>query len=201
MPWTRILLLAAFLFARTATVAEAHSPIFLTPVPTQGVQERPPVTNPEKSWAIYGRLGPGEAADVIPVQGRQGQRLKLQILVPAREDLKEYRPELVLVGPGLTGQVPVGFPVQPGPDEGALVVPTPGEPRTFDEPFTKTSYHVWGNYDGEFPATGRYRLAVWDPVGKGGTYTVALGFKERFGIRDLFRFPRIRRDVQEWVKQ
>jgi hypothetical protein len=201
MHWTRIVLMMIFFLAMTATAAEAHSPIFLTPVPTEGVQQRPPIDNPEKSWAIYGRLGPGEAVDVIPVQGWAGRRLKLQVLVPRRDDLAEYRPELVLIGPGLTGQVPPGFPVRPGEGEGALVVPTPNEPRVFDEEFTKTSYRVWGEYDGKFPATGTYRLAVWDPAGKGGTYTAALGFKEQFGIRDLFRFPRIRREVQQWVKQ
>jgi hypothetical protein len=192
----RTLPLALLFVLFTGTVALAHSPIFLRPG-----QEAAPITDAEKSWAIYGRLAPGTAYDTIPVDAREGEKLKLQLLVPKREDLAQYRPRVVLVGPGLSGTLPPGAPVSPGAGEGALVLPEPAAPSEFYEPFTQTQYWTYGETAGTFPATGRYRIVVYDPAGKGGAYTVALGEREDFGPADLVNFPATWLKVKTWFRR
>lgn len=195
---SRVFAVALSLVLLVSTVASAHTPIFLPPRSEAGVAVRGAITDPERSWAIYGQLPAGKAADVIPVVARQGQKLTLQTLVPLREELEEFRPRVVLLGPGLPGKAPADLPVELEPGEGALVLPEPAEPGTFDEPFTRTQYWTYGEEKGQYPADGTYRLVVYDPAGQGGRYTVALGDKEVWGARDLLSFPATLYRVRSW---
>ncbi|MDF2627648.1 MAG: hypothetical protein K0R39_1479 [Symbiobacteriaceae bacterium] len=190
------LLLALIFLTLTPGVAYAHSPIFLRPG-----AEPAPITDAEKSWAIYGRLAPGTAYDLIPVEAGEGEKLKLQLLVPKRDDLAQYRPRVALIGPGLRGTLPPGAPVSPGAGEGALLLPEPAAPSEFYEPFTQTRYWTYGETTGTFPAAGRYRIVVYDPAGKGGPYTVALGEREDFGPADLLGFPATWLKVKTWFRR
>jgi hypothetical protein len=178
-----------------AATAAAHTPIFLTDQAAPGVHERATIQDPERSWAIYGRLAPGAGqADVIPIEAKQGQRLYLQLLVPQKKSLREFKPRVVLLGPGLTGAAPANLPAKPAPGQGALVLPVAAQPRPLYEGFTQMHYWVLGQLRAPFPETGRYALVVDDPVGHGGPYTVALGEREAFGPLDLLTFPLV------WVR-
>jgi hypothetical protein len=201
MRFLRSTLLALLLVAVTATVASAHTPVFLKPWAEAGVQERRTIKDPERSWALYGRLGPGQTADVIPVTAQAGQQLYLQVLVPLREELRDFRPRVALVGPGLTGEAPADLPVPLNAGEGALALPEPAAPSEFYEPFTQTKYWVYGQVKDKFPAAGTYRIVVWDPAGKGGRYTVALGEREQFGPADLLSFPATWLKVRGWYRR
>lgn len=197
MRTVRAFLLSLVLVSVSASVALAHSPIFLQP-------GRPPaaITDAEKSWAIYGRLKPGPEPDVIPVDARAGQRLKLQLLVPKRPDLNAFRPAYYVLGPGFPGaSLPPGAPVRPESGEGALVADQPQAPSEFYEPFTQTRYWTYGELSGTFPATERYRIVVFDPAGQGGPYVVALGDREAFGPVDLLKFPATWLKVRGWFKR
>lgn len=173
--------------------AAAHAPIFLSNNPSM-VVERPLIGDPQKSWAIYGRLGAERSADLIPVGGEKGQTFYAQLIVPARDDLREFRPQAVLLGPGLTGKAPSDSLVQPGPGEGALVLNNPPEPRKIYEGFTQMWLWEYGTALTPFPQTGTYRLVIYDPAQRGGPYTVAIGKREEFGLLDVLTFPLI------WVR-
>lgn len=196
MRLVRTLTLSLICVMLLTTTALAHSPIFLRPGQTPA-----PITDAEKSWALYGRLAPDGKPDVIPVDAEQGERLKLQLLVPKRNDLKEFHPVIYLVGPGLPQTaLPPGAPVTPENGEGALVPERPAAPSEFYEPFTQTRYWTYEDTTGTFPATGRYRVVVYDPTGKAGPYVVALGEREDFGAGDLVRFPGIWLRVRNWFR-
>ncbi|HWI53777.1 MAG TPA: hypothetical protein VNT01_16690 [Symbiobacteriaceae bacterium] len=190
-------LLSLLLLAAAGPVASAHSPVFL-----KSGRQAVPVTDPEKSWAFYGRLQPGAEADVIPVDAEAGQRLKLQVLVPKRQELRTFTPAFYVLGPGFPGAwVPPGSPVAPARGEGALVADQPQAPSEFFEPFTQTRYWTYGELSGTFPATGRYRVVVYDPAKMGGPYVVALGDREDFGLKDLVTFPATWLKVRGWFKR
>lgn len=192
----RTLFLSLIFVLLLTSGALAHSPIFLRPGEAPAA-----ITDAEKSWAIYGRLAPGEKPDVIPVDARQGERLKLQLLVPKRDDLKDYHPVIYLLGPGFLGTwLPPGSPVPPANGESALVPDRSTAPAEFYEPFTQTRYWTYEDVTGTFPATGRYRIVVHDPDGKGGRYVVALGEREDFGAADLLKFPGIWLRVRNWFR-
>jgi hypothetical protein len=190
--------------------AAAHTPIFLRDEQGPGVHVHRPIRDPERSWAIYGRLGPGVSrndccqagyADVVPIAARQGQRLYLQVLVPKRDELKEFRPRAVLIGPGLPQMEPCPpkLPLQPAHGSGCLPVPELKQPADLYEGFTQTRYWVLGSVSSTFPGTGDYALVIYDPLGVGGPYTVAVGQREVFSPLDLLTFPLTWVRVHVWL--
>lgn len=190
---TRVLVCALFtaLVLGTAAPAEAHTPIFL-----ENVQQ---IDDPERSWAIYGRLTPQEYGQV-DIQASKGEPLYLQLLVPQQERLQGFQPSVAIVGPGLPDTAPEALPGKLPEGEGVLLLPRTDEPRSFFEPFTQTRYRTYGELDTVFPATGTYRLIIWDPEGGSGPYTVALGKKEVFGLGDLLKFPVTWARVKLWSR-
>lgn len=194
----RRVFLAGLLAVAVAAEALAHAPQFYA-ASLAGVAERPAIRDPEKSWALYGRLGPGRTAEMIPIHGKQGGTLFVQIIVPVRSDLNEFRPRGVLIGPGLQGEAPADLPVQVPAGQGVLVLPEPDRRRQIYEGFTQMYLWEYGMVDGKFPETGRYGLVVYDPSGRGGPYTAAIGKREEFGLLDLFTFPLIWARARVWL--
>lgn len=180
-----------------AAVAAAHTPIFLADQLDPGVHERAPIKNPEQSWAIYGRLGPGRTADMIPIEAKQGQKLYIQLLVPQRA--KDFHPKGVLLGPGLARQTRTDLPVVAAAGQGGLPLAEPSEHVPLHEGFTQIDYWVAGTLNGTFPASGRYGLVIYDPSGRGGPYTVAIGQKEKFGPLDILTFPLVWTRAHVWL--
>lgn len=192
------LVILVFATATLASVASAHTPIFLQST-TTGVKEHAPISDPEHSWAVYGRLPAGAAADAIPIQAKKGQRLYLQLLVPDKPDLASFKPQVVLLGPRLRGEVPPSSPVRPPSGEGALVVPNPPKPSRIYEGFTQMHLLEYGTVDSTFPDSGRYLLVAYDPAQEGGPYTVAIGKRESFGLLDVLNFPLVWARAHVWL--
>lgn len=192
--WSLIMILVLAL----PSAAAAHAPVFLRDNQS-GVVERRRIDDPQKSWAVYGRLGIGRSADLIPVRGVKGEPFYAQVIVPVKDDLTQFRPQAVLLGPGLTGMAPEDSPVQPGPGEGALILNNPSEPRTIYEGFTQMWLWEYGTALIAFPETGTYRLVVYDPAEEGGPFTVAIGKKEEFGPIDVLTFPLVWVRARIWL--
>lgn len=186
-----VLMLSLCLALATPAPAEAHTPIFL-----ENVQQ---IDDPERSWAIYGRLTP-ESYGQLDIHAAKGAPLSLKLLVPDQERLTGFQPSVALIGPGLPGTAPEGLPLRPAEGEGVLLLPRADQPLTFFEPFTQTQYRTYGELSGEFPVDGTYRLVIWDPEGRTGPYTVALGKKEVFGLGDLLKFPVTWARVKYWSR-
>jgi hypothetical protein len=108
------------------------------------------------------------------------QELFLQIGVPVLDRLRQYRPALALLGPGLPDvRLPFEFPS----GLGGLVLDTRSveKPRDFYEPFTGTSSWILKEQDVQLPDAGRYYVVAYDPDGKPGKLWAALGRKEAWG--------------------
>lgn len=120
----------------------------------------------------------------------QPQKLRLQLGVPFIERLHEYRPTLVLLGPGLPNAI---LPFETPGGTGGLIFDTrdAGPPRVFHEPFTGTSSWILSEHDVQLPAAGRYYVVAYEPSGKPGKLWVALGQKEAFGVKDILMLPKV----------
>lgn len=197
---TAALVLLTLLFWLTLeSVAEAHSPVFLSDGRKAPVRLWREVRDPEPAQAFYGRLPAGAAADIIPIQARKGQTIYLRMLVPNAPAFAGFQPRVVLVGPQLEGVAPSDLPVPLEPGEGILPVPGMEPPEITYEPFTQVRYRVQGMLQGTYPATGRYKMVIYDPGCQGGPYTAALGRRERFGLRDMLIFPLVWTRVRTWL--
>lgn len=165
----RRLLVAVLAGLLMAAPAAAHSPLFHAEKDGDGVIIRSQIADPERSWAIYGRLRAARSADVITIDARAGQELYIQMLVPVRPELEQFRPRAYLVGPGLPSAPPATLPPGvAGPNEKVLEVPVLPQAREIYEGFTQMRLWEYAVATGLYPETGRYRLVIFDPAGQAG---------------------------------
>jgi monofunctional biosynthetic peptidoglycan transglycosylase len=122
------------------------------------------------------------------------QDLFVQVGVPVLDRLRNYRPAIALLGPGLPE---VGLPFAVPRNVGGLVLATDGveEPREFYEPFTRTRSWILHEQEVQLPKAGRYYVVAYDPAGKLGKLWAALGRKEVWGARDILKMPKIISEV------
>ena len=144
-------------------VAAAHDPLFLT------ADQTTPETGPflpdgTISFAIYGDLAGGGDARGLQVAFDEGDRLLVELLIPA------LSPEADLS----TDLLPVATVVAP---DGSETVLTPATRDRFDEPFSSTSYFRLARLDGQAQA-GVYDITVTGEAP--ARFTVAVGTVETF---------------------
>jgi hypothetical protein len=140
--------------------------------------------DPQNSRVVYHELTADAPQLWITFDVGWPQTLLVQLGVPLVERLREYRPELALVGPGLPA-VSLPFAVPEG--LGGLIFDSAavGEPEEFYEPYSGTSSWIWVDEHVELPAVGRYYLVCYDPEGVPGKAWVAAGEREEFSLTDL----------------
>lgn len=192
MKFRMVALSLALLLA--GSTALAHAPVFLPGTAADGIRVHHPVSDPERSWAVYGRLSPSQGAEVIPIDATAGDRLYVQMLVPRRAARSGFRPQAYLIGPGLAGPRPEGLPVAVPEGHGVLAVTAQTRDRALWEGFTQMWLVEYAVANGTFPAAGQYQLVVYDSEGRYGPYCVAIGTREDFGLADVLLFPLV------WVR-
>ncbi|MGE5707306.1 MAG: hypothetical protein ACM3YO_03155 [Bacteroidota bacterium] len=170
--------LGMLVFLATMAPAEAHRPLQIGGIPSPAIT----IQDPDVSQVIYAELSAPQV-DAIRFQGKAGQRIVLQLGVPALVRLKDFQPVLALLGPGLPPAEGLPFETE----QGAVVVPfQKAEP--FFEHFTRTSSWMAPPFEIALPATGEYFVSVFSRRGS-GKYWLAIGEKEVFGVRDWLMLP------------
>jgi hypothetical protein len=173
------LLLSAALFS---CVASAHRPV-LEEKDISGYDSAIYVPDPDVSRALYGFLeSPGDV-DYYAFDVRDSQNLSTNILVPALEVYRNFRPSYAILGPGVKGTVPVPFAVPQG--MGVQVIDMPADSESFYEPFGGVRYWQSPVHYALLDRPGRYYVAVFDRGHARGDYVLAIGEKESFGLPDL----------------
>ncbi len=139
--------------------------------------------DPNISQVVYRNLpaGPNQIWSTSTASARF--KLYVQIGVPVIERLKNFRPNLAIVGHGLP-KSNLSFPI---PDNyGASVIDTNSvEPRFFHEPFTGTDSWILESKTIELPQSGTFYVVAFDPNQSGGKLWISVGKKEKFGLADI----------------
>lgn len=159
--------------------AGAHRPYF----EEQDITASAPwqVDDPTISTVVYATLESRQDVDYFAFDGRSGQRILLEMVIPQLEGQADFAPTMALMGPGLPA-APLPAPVVRPSGSGALILPPPpGPASTFNEPFSRTSYWERQSQRVLLPADGRYVVAVWHPQGRLGRYGFVIGDRERPG--------------------
>jgi len=139
------------------------------------------------SQVVYHELTQDAQQLWLTFEAEKDYVLFVQIGVPVLDRLEDYRPAVVLLGPGLPEvDLPFGIPA----GLGGRIISTDDvtEPRLFHEHFTDTRSWILKELDIPLPASGRYYLVAYHPTGTPGKVWVAVGKLERFGLGDLLRF-------------
>jgi hypothetical protein len=188
----RIAVIFALLGA--AQAAQAHNLIREDSAPNDW-SDPLPIERPDVSQVYYARLEAVRRRVWFRFSGKAGDRIWFQVGVPVIERLRGLEPRAAIAGPGLPA-VELGFELPPG--LGAVVFAPTGAPREFHEEFTGTSSWIWLEQEYVLPSSGTWYVVAFSDSAESADdrLWLAIGTKERFGLRDLFRFGSIRRFVR-----
>ena len=132
------------------------------------------------SYAYFGNLYPETDIDYFTFDAAEGQSVLLSLSIPAYDGAEDYAPVMVLMGPGIEGDISESLPddISVVADHGAMMVPVGDEPKYWFEPFGGQYYYNWENYFFEAPADATYMVAMWHPEGELGRYSFVIGEEE-----------------------
>jgi hypothetical protein len=192
MPHLKLLPLCCFLCllmrpAPAYAAAPAEMPI-LEPGDYGGFDDPQPVPEPWFMWFVMGKLHSESDIDVSTFDYPAGQRFKAEMYIPAHDDLKEFSPDIALVGPGLP-QPNEPLPFQLPQGMGAIVARSTSTYAYFDV-FTQMTYFPRAKIEIErMPQSARYYMVVFGkPVGR-SLYALDIGIMETFAPSALARYP------------
>lgn len=172
--------LALIVALLAVTPASAHRPYF----EEEDIVAAKPwqIKDPTVSTVVYATLQSAADVDYFAFDGRQGDRILLEITIPQIDGQENFAPMMALLGPGLgSAALPARVERPASPAGSLLIEPPPGPAETFFEPFSRTSYWDRQSQQMTLPADGRYVVAVWHATGETGRYGFVIGDKERPG--------------------
>jgi hypothetical protein len=173
---------------------QAHRPIFSDDAATSAGSAIPMV-DPDVSQVVY-REVTGKSPQVwLTFTVPQDFNLFIQIGVPVIDRLKDFRPAMVVVGPGLP-EKDAPFKLPKG--MGARVFSTKDveKPRFFHEHFTSTDSWILRSETVRLTKPGRYYLVAFSPQKQTGKLWLSIGKKESFSVVDFMKFPNWTKRIQ-----
>jgi len=183
----RLLGVAALITALSA-VGSSHYPLLVADIDSPERAEF--IEDVDRARAYFGRLKPGQI-DFFRFEGEADQRITFEILVPKREELRVFRPDVVVAGPGLADDCEDLLMEA----EGCERVVTAAAPASLYEGFTQSYYWSYAepgrsNSTVTLPADGSYLVAVRaDDDESEGPYALGFGNEQRFGVSEVLGFP------------
>lgn len=188
------------------SVALAHIPLDTS---TSASKEDPIfVEDHQISWAAYNQLEQAGDVDYYSFKAEQGEEIYFSMVIPLIKRYQNFKPDLALIGPALendyAGYDPdyINSILKLESDENIIIVRDDNDnPDTFFEPFTRTSYWKRQEFSITAPAAGTYYLAVFSGDENPGKYTLAIGRKEIWGLKDIIKLPKIIWDTRIFVEK
>ena len=152
------------------------------------------IPDPVISWAMYEELE--DNALFYKFDAKKDDRLFSSIVIPKLDNLENFTPSLVLIGPStfldLVDELKVmdvdknfDYPIPDGYDAYVFDYNGPIPSKEFYEPFGQVTYWERQEIDLEIEAPGTYYMAVFDKNGSSGKLAVAIGYVEDFSGNDF----------------
>lgn len=123
--------------------------------------------------------------------GVTGRKLHLGSLVPGCAVYDDILPVIAVVGPLQEYLQPpdgsVALPFRVAWNEGVYIIQNETQGDLWYEKFTFKSYFDQKKADITLTLPGKYKIYVWEPMGRTGDYVLELGYVEVFGFREIMR--------------
>ena len=198
---TRTACLLAFAILSCPQSLLAHRPIFTEDAATSP-DTAIKIADPAISQVVYREIMENSPQVWLRFQVEKDFKLFIQIGVPVIDRLKDFRPAMVVIGPGLpTQDAPFKLPE----NTGAKVFTTKdvAKPRFFHEHFTNTDSWILRSETITLPKTGRYYVVAYLPQKQTGKLWLSVGKKESFSLDDFKELPTWTKRIQTFheVKQ
>ena len=174
----------------------AHTP--LEPGDNEELEAATVVSDPTKSWAVYAELHEEGEAQYYRLDLKEGERLKVMLYIPIAE--KGFKPNLIIMGSGISSQDTVPEYVEVPDGAGVVLVEAEEDAVPGYEPFTPSSYYYLADFDLEISVPGEYFIAVYEPD-RGGRYGLAIGYREEFGVDEWLLIPLDVIAIHQWEGQ
>jgi hypothetical protein len=188
-----LVLLACSLFPQPLL---AHRPIFTEDAATSS-ETAIPMANPHTSQVVYREIAQKTPQVWLTFTAPKDFDLFIQIGVPVIDRLKDFRPAMAVVGPGLPDK---NAPFKLPKETGAKVFSTKevAKPRIFHEHFTGTDSWILRSETVRLASPGRYYLVAFSPQTQTGKLWLSIGKRESFSLDDIRQFPSWRARIQEF---
>ena len=201
-----VILTLSIIIILSTNITLAHRPLDTDGPATR--EEPIIVSNHKLSWAAYNQLTTPNDVDYYRFQAQQGDKIYASLLVPEIERLKEFNPDLALIGPSLNSdyaelsRTEVVDKLNFGPEEGVIIKQySKLTSDLFFEPFTQTSYWKKQKLIITAPASGTYYLTVFSSKEEVGKYVLSIGQQEKWGLKDIIQFPKIWWKVRHFAEK
>lgn len=160
-----------------ASLASAHVP--LTAGGNENLSSAMHISDPGKSWAVYGTLEKG-IVHYYSFDLEEGERIYLSLFKSADPKEKDFRPALLLLGPGLNGSAialpPENLSLPPQASGLRILAAESRDAATaVYEPFGPSSFREVSEINLSAPKSARYYAAVYDNSLSGSIENAANG--------------------------
>ena len=189
-----VLGLLGFLFIPSQ--ATAHRPIFSDQAATDP-NTAVLIGQPAISQVIYREITDKAKQVWLAFDANEGFELFIQIGIPVLDRLKDFRPAMVLVGPGLPEENPP-FNLPEGTGATAFTTTDIKEPRFFHEHFTGTDSWILRSETVPMPKSGWYYVVAHVPSGDNGKLWLSVGQQESFGLADWSQFGEWKKKIRKF---
>jgi hypothetical protein len=155
------------------------------------------ITQPEKSYVIYGHLHEPAEIAYYRFDMAAGQTLHVALLVRGKS---EPAPDLIIMGPDIpdSGTPPASLQILPG--SSVFVIPGRLPERPEYELFSPAALFQVASYTTQVPASGTYYVAVFTADGE-QDYSLAPGYKEEFTAAEWLLVPISVIGIHAWEGQ
>jgi len=191
--------------------ASAHVPLLAGG--NENISSAMHITDPGKSWAVYGSLEK-DAAHYYSFDFEEGEQIYLSLFKSSDGKEKDFLPALLLLGPGLnTSGLPPGQLVLPPPASDSKILMAQGKsaPNAVYEPFGPGSFIELAEINITAPESARYYATVYGKADSSnstngadsslGHYGLAVGYREEFSFSERITTPLRLISVYLWEGQ
>ena len=161
----------------------AHAP--LAPGENENLAGATVISDPLKSWVVYGHLHEAGDTAYFRLDMEDGQRLVLALNV---NSAGAPVPDLIVMGPGIesSGTSPPSLEIPPG--SGVLVIPGTRPASAGYEAFSPSALYEVAEFTTVIKETGTYYAAVYTPDDE-LSYSFVAGYKEEFTAAEWLTVP------------
>jgi hypothetical protein len=173
----------------------AHAP--LAPGENGNLAGATVISDPLKSWVVYGHLHEAGDTAYFRLDMQNSQRLVLALNVN-RGDAPV--PDLIVMGPGIesSGTVPESLEIPPG--SGVLVIPGTRPTSAGYEAFSPSALYEVAAFTTVINESGTYYAAVYAPEGE-LSYSFVAGYTEEFTAAEWLTVPLSVIGIYLWEEQ
>lgn len=144
------------------------------------------ISDPAQPWAIFGEIDRLHELDHYTFIAKDGIELKVQLLVPKKKGLENFKPSIVLIGPGFSGTSAI-IGELPSVSGAIDLIPEDDDYKTLmTDKFTFTKYWKGPTRTIEISEEGRYYIVVIPNEDEMGNYVLRIGEKEDLAYSKAF---------------